>query len=167
MLVADDEEFACESACGMLKSLGMQAEFVLDGDSAVRRIVETHEAGEDFSAVILDWKMPGKDGLETAREIRSAVGRDLPVVILSAYDWSDIEKEATEAGVDAFIEKPLFQSRLMRTFKKVLGTGEQQKEPSALESFQRQDFSGCRVLLAEDIELNIEIATEILHMAGI
>lgn len=167
VLVVDDEEFACESACETLKSLGMNTEYVLDGDSAVERIVETNKAGKDFSVVILDWKMPGKDGVETAREIRRAVGDDIPIIILSAYDWSDIEKDAMEAGVNAFIEKPLFKSRLTQMLKNVLGSDDKKKEATAIESFRQQDFSGYRVLLVEDIDLNIEIATEILNIVGI
>ena len=167
VLVVDDEEFACESACETLKSLGMNTEYVLDGDSAVERIVETNKAGKDFSVVILDWKMPGKDGVETAWEIRRAVGDDIPIIILSAYDWSDIEKDAMEAGVNAFIEKPLFKSRLTQMLKNVLGSDDKKKEATAIESFRQQDFSGYRVLLVEDIDLNIEIATEILNIVGI
>lgn len=167
VLVVDDEEFACESACETLKSLGMNTEYVLDGDSAVKRIVETNKEGKDFSVVILDWKMPGKDGVETAREIRRAVGDDIPIIILSAYDWSDIEKDAMEAGVNAFIEKPLFKSRLTQMLKNVLGSGDTKREATAIEAFQQQDFSGYRVLLVEDIDLNIEIATEILNIVGI
>ncbi len=167
VLVVDDEEFACESACETLKSLGMNTEYVLDGDSAVKRIVEANEEGKDFSVVILDWKMPGKDGIETAREIRRAVSDDIPIIILSAYDWQDIEKDAIEAGVNAFIEKPLFKSRLVQILKNVLGFGSGKEEDTDIESFQHQDFSGYRVLLVEDIDLNIEIATEILNIVGI
>ncbi|MCI8374468.1 MAG: response regulator [Lachnospiraceae bacterium] len=167
VLVVDDEEEACESACEILNSLQMEAEYVLDGDTAVKRIVEAREAAKDFSVVILDWKMPGKGGLETAREIRSVVGEEIPIIILSAYDWSEIESEALDAGVDAFIEKPLFKSRLTRVLKEVLGLGSEEKEITALEAFQQEDFSGKRVLLVEDNELNIEVATELLDVVGI
>ena len=122
---------------------------------------------KDFSVVILDWKMPGKDGVDTTKEIRSVVGDEVPIIILSAYDWSDIEAEALEAGVDAFIEKPLFKSRLTRVLKEVLGLGSEEKEITALEAFQQEDFSGKRVLLVEDNELNIEVATELLDVVGI
>lgn len=167
VLVVDDEEFACESACETLRSLSMNAEYVLDGDSAVKRIVEAKGAGRDFSVVILDWKMPKKDGIETARDIRQTVGDDIPIIILSAYDWSNIERDAIDAGVNAFIEKPLFKSRLTQMLKSVLGDNDKTKESTAIESFQQQDFSGNRVLLVEDVELNIEVATEILNIVGI
>lgn len=167
VLVVDDEEAACESACEILNSLAMKAEYVLDGDSALKRILEAKEAKRTFSVVILDWHMPGKDGVDTAKEIRSAVGEDVPIIILSAYDWSDIEAEALRAGVDAFIEKPLFKSRLTRVLKDVLGLGNKEKTRTALENFQQQDFSGKRVLLVEDNELNIEVASELLDIVGI
>ena len=167
VLVVDDEKVSCESACEILKSLQMEAEYVLDGDSAVKRLIEARNEAKDFSVVILDWKMPGKDGVDTTKEIRSVVGDEVPIIILSAYDWSDIEAEALEAGVDAFIEKPLFKSRLTRVLKEVLGLGSEEKEITALEAFQQEDFSGKRVLLVEDNELNIEVASELLDVVGI
>lgn len=167
VLVVDDEEDACESACEILRSIGMDAEYVLDGDSAVRRVVEAGQAGEEFSVVILDWKMPGKDGLETAKEIRGAVGTDIPIIILSAYDWTDIEAEAQEAGVDGFISKPMFKSKLIRALQNVLGQNSGKEGSSVLETFQQQDFSGKRVLLVEDNEINIEVAQELLCMVGL
>ncbi|MCR2046249.1 response regulator [Acetatifactor muris] len=167
VLVVDDEEAACESACETLNSLNMNAEYVLDGNAAVKRIVEARADRKDFAVVILDWKMPGKDGLATTKDIRDAVGNDIPIIILSAYDWSDIESEALEAGVDAFIEKPLFKSRLTRVLKDVLGLGSEEKQATALETFRQQDFSGRRVLLVEDNEINIEVASELLDVVGI
>lgn len=167
VLVVDDEELACECACDMLNSLGMDAEYVLDGESAVRRVVEARDAASDISVVILDWQMPGKDGVQTAREIREAVGEEIPIIVLSAYDWSEIEAEAQSVGINAFIEKPLFKSRLTRVLKEVLGAGGEEKPITALEAFQERDFSGRRVLLVEDNELNIEVASELLDVVGI
>lgn len=167
VLVADDEEAACESACEILNSLNMDAEYVLDGDSAIQRIIEARKAARDFAVVILDWKMPRKDGLTTAKEIRNLTGNDIPLIILSAYDWSDIEAQAMDAGIDAFIEKPLFKSRLMKVLKDVLGLDNSERPATALETFKEQDFSGKRVLLVEDNELNIEVAAELLDIVGI
>lgn len=167
VLVVDDEEDSCENACEVLNSLGMKAEYVLDGDSAVRRIQEAGKAQEPFSAVILDWLMPGKDGLATAKEIRQTAGDEIPIIILSAYDWSDIESEAKEAKVNGFISKPMFKSKLIRTLQNVLGPEGGTEIASVLETFKRQDFSGRRVLLAEDNEINIEVAQELLHLVGI
>lgn len=167
VLVVDDEEAACISACEILNSLKMQAEYVLNGDAAVARISKAHEDREDFSVVILDWKMPGKDGVETAREIRKVAGDDIPIIILSAYDWADIEQEATLVGVNAFIEKPLFKSRMTHVLKDVLGIRNQEEKESELDSFREHDYSGKRVLLVEDNELNIEVASELLEIVGL
>lgn len=164
VLVVDDEETACESTCEMLRSIGMEAEYVSNGDDALKRI--TSEDGKRFAAVILDWKMPGKDGVETARDIQRAVGDSVAIIIQSAYDWADIEAEALGAGVDAFIGKPLFKSRLVRVLKEALGLDHEEKV-SPLETFSQEDFSGKRVLLVEDNEINIEVANELLTMVGI
>ncbi len=167
ILVVDDEEDACESACEIIKALGMRAEAAHDGDEAIKRIRETDEDGTPFSIVILDWKMPHKDGLETTREIRRMMGDKIAIIILSAYDWADIEAEAMEAGVDAFLEKPLFKSRLIRVLRDVLEHGSKKKETTALDTFKQEDFSGRRVLLVEDNEINIEVAKELLNIVGI
>lgn len=169
VLVVDDEEVSCENSCEMLKSLGMDAAYVLSGEEAVHRIVDAGANDKKFAVVILDWKMPDKDGLETAKEIRAKVGRDISIIILSAYDWADIESEAMDAGVDAFIGKPLFKSRLIQVLKEVLGQdqGYEKKESTVLETFKQQDFSGKRVLLVEDNEINIEVAKELLSIVGI
>ena len=106
VLVADDDEIACRSTCLMLDELGLHSEGVLSGEEAVERTFAAHSRREDYFAVILDWKMPGMDGIETAREIRRRVGPEVPIIILSGYDWSDCEMEARAAGVDAFITKP-------------------------------------------------------------
>lgn len=167
VLVVDDEKDACESACDILCSLGMDAEYVLDGDSAIQRITDASKNHTAFSVVILDWKMPGKDGLATAKEIRSSIDTHIPIIILSAYDWSDIEEDAKEAGVDAFISKPMFKSKLIRVMQNVLCQNPEQEVESALDAFKQQDFSGKRVLLVEDNEINIEVAKELLRVVGI
>lgn len=169
VLVVDDEEDACESACEILNSLDMRAEYVLNGDAAVERIRIVHENREqdNFSVVILDWKMPGKDGLETAKEIRKLMGDEIPIIILSAYDWTDIEQEAAQAGINAFIEKPLFKSRLTHVLKEVLGLYQKEEKKSRLEELKNHDYTQKRVLIVEDIDLNLEVLGEILHMLGI
>ncbi len=167
ILVADDDEIACESTCEILDELGMQSEYVLHGQEAVQRVMKHHEADDDFFAVILDWKMPDMDGLATAKEIRRQVGDTVPIIIISAYDWSDIEASAREAGVNAFLSKPLFKSRVAYLFKTILENGSQAKGKSSLDVVQQEDFSGKRALLVEDNELNAEIAVEILKMANL
>ncbi len=136
----------------------------------MRKVVERHETGQDFFAVIVDWKMPEMDGVQTTRAIREAVGKDVPIIIISAYDWSDIENEAREAGASAFISKPIFKSKVARTFSELTSkenpaNGESNSIP--LEKYREKKFSGKRVLLAEDNEVNAEIAKEILGMAGL
>ncbi len=166
VLVADDDETCCVTTCEILQGIGMRPEWVTDGRQAVDRTLAATQAGEDFSAVILDWKMPGMDGVETARQIRRQVGDHVPIIILSAYDWSDIEAEARQAGISAFIEKPLFRSRLVFALKSVLAGegGQPELAPSALEE---GSFAGKRVLLVEDNQLNREIAQELLSFIGV
>jgi signal transduction histidine kinase/DNA-binding response OmpR family regulator len=164
VLVVDDEEIACISACEILNGLAMRAEYVLNGDSAIARVVEAHNEDSDFRLVILDWKMPGKDGIETAREIRKLIGEEIPIIILSAYDWSPVEEEAIAAGVNAFIEKPLFRSRLTHVLKTVLGINTVESAEKELTAFSQMDYSGKRVLLVEDNELNVEVAEELLQL---
>ena len=166
VLVADDDALSLESCCGMLGDFGINAEGVRSGAEAVERVVEHHAQNRDYFACILDWKMPDMDGIATTRAIRGAVGADVPIIIISAYDWSDIEQEARAAGANAFISKPLFRSRLAKTFSVLLGEEEiAQAEP--LVELGDIDLTGKRALLVEDNELNAEIATEILGMTGI
>ena len=136
------------------------------GREAVKKVIEQHETGQAYFAVILDWKMPDMDGITTAKAIREAVGEDIPIILISAYDWSDIEQKAREAGINGFITKPLFKSRLINSFKEFLN-----KEQEALKRMDTVfdsavDFSGKTVLLVEDNELNAEIVREVLKMSG-
>jgi len=168
ILVADDDEICCESACLILKELGMDSEYVCSGREAVERVMERHRKEDDYFAVILDWKMPGMDGVETTREIRRQVGDNVPIIIISAYDRSDVELKARAAGANAFISKPLFKSRLAYLFHGILNHGEWKEDTAApLELLQKEDFRGKRALLVEDNDLNAEIAEEILKMTGL
>lgn len=168
VLIADDDIITCESSCDMLHELGMKGEWVLSGEEAVKRVISRHAQQNDYFAIILDWKMPGMDGVATTKAIRKAVGEDVPIIIISAYDWSDIELEARAAGANAFISKPMFKSRMAHTFKSLFeensGTG---TVNGMVNKIMQQDFSGRRVLLVEDNDLNAEIAAEILGMANI
>jgi CheY-like chemotaxis protein len=105
--------------------------------------------------------------VETAREIRAVVGDEIPIIILSAYDWSDIEQEATLAGVNAFIEKPLFRTKLTHVLTEILGVPHNKEKSSDLDTYVQKDYSGRRVLLVEDNELNVEVAKELLEMVGL
>ena len=166
VLVADDEEVACVSVCSMLESLGMKSRWVLSGREAVKSVIQQKEEGDEFQAVLLDWKMPDMNGIETAREIRKAVGEEIPVIIISAFDWSEIEHEAREAGVDAFISKPIFKSKLSATFKSIFDdTAPKAKNP--MEVYRERRYTGKRALLVDDNEINTQIAKELLEMTGI
>lgn len=168
VLVVDDDECACQSLCTILDEIGMRSEGCTSGQDAVAAVQRALNTALPFYAAILDWKMPGMDGLDTARAIKSLVGDTLPIIILSAYDWSDIEMEARAAGVDAFLNKPVFKSGLIRVFKSLKNeTPEDSSRTSPLEPLLQNDFSGRRVLLVEDNELNREIAQEVLEMAGL
>ena len=162
-LVVDDDFNTCDSVSKMLKHIGMRAEWTTSGREAVYRAKMAHNEGDSFHTYIIDWQMPETSGVETARRIRSAVGNDASIIILTAYDWSDIEEEAKEAGVTAFCAKPLFMSDLKSALLMANNLAEKEETNAA---WTLADFSGKRVLLVEDIELNREIAQVILEEAG-
>ncbi len=163
-LVVDDDLVSCQSVSKMLRQIGMRAEWTLSGKEAVVRTDEAVELADPFEVYIVDWSMPDMNGVETVRKIRKIVGDDSPIILMSAYDWSDIEKEARAAGVNGFISKPLFASDLHRALERSLGRG---PEASAAGTpvLAEKRFAGKRVLLAEDNELNREIAAELLAEA--
>lgn len=163
VLLADDDEAACESTCILLREIGLDAEWCLNGQRAVEMAAERSRRGADYFAIILDWKMPGMDGLETAVRIRETVGEHVPILFLTAYDWSDIEAEARTLGVTHFLTKPLFKSRLLGSFHALIAPecGAPEPELPSAEAYQ-----GLRVLLVEDNDLNAEIAEELLSMMG-
>ena len=167
VLVADDDELSLDSCCGMLNDLGMSVEGVTTGTEAVERVIRRHQQGQDYFACILDWKMPEMDGIDATRAIRRSVGRDVPIIIISAYDWSEIEQEARAAGANAFISKPLFRSRLAKTFTTLVGDEEHPSQMPPIASLEALNLTGYRVLVVEDNELNAEIATEVLGMTGL
>ena len=167
VLVADDDPMSLESCCGMLDELGMKAEGVSGGAEAVECAIQRHQQKRDYFACILDWKMPDMDGIATTRAIRRAVGKDVPIIIISAYDWSDIELDARAAGANAFISKPLFRSRLAKTFSALVGEEDSKIQESPMLALEALDFTGRRVLLVEDNLLNAEIATEVLSATGL
>lgn len=166
VLVADNDRAVCESAASLLTELGMRGYWVLSGSEAVLRVIGAHDSGNDFFAVILDWQMPDMDGLATVRAIRQYVGNDVPVIIISAYDYSDIEEEFIRAGANAFVSKPLFKSRMLHVFQ--LFCQSRNMKMIAFPEKKKPAFSlaGKRILLVEDNELNREIAVELLRMQG-
>lgn len=164
VLVADDEQDICQHTVLLLKRMKIQAEWVLSGTEAVERVTDSQAHGCGFDVCLIDWKMPDIDGVETTRRIRERVGPYTPIIIISAYDWSEIEDEARAAGVNAFIAKPLFQSSLYNALVNV--TNGSFGKAEANEGITGDCLQGKRLLLAEDNDLNMEIAVTLLEMNG-
>ena len=165
VLVVDDNQDICESTCLLLNEMGMKGHWVTNGSEAVDQVVQAHERANDYFAVILDWKMPGMDGLETTKAIRKKVGFDVPIIILSAYDCSDIGQECFNAGANGCLSKPFFKSGMLNVFSRYLnGHTEEKKDGDVLED--NIDLTGVRILLVEDNVMNREIAEELLKMKG-
>ena len=162
-LVVDDDFNTCDSVSYMLQQIGMRAEWTLSGKEAVLRTRQAAMRGDNYGVYILDWLLPDLNGVEVARRIRKEMGEEVPIIVLTAYDWSDIEEEARQAGVTAFCSKPLFLSELRRCLRSVVSF----EEPELLSAppAPRREHTG-RILLAEDNELNREIAQAILGEAG-
>ncbi len=163
MLVVDDDKQLCESTVASLKSIGVNAQWALDGETAIEMVGKRHSLHEDYQIILLDWKLPGIDGIQTAREIRRHMGEEVPILLISAYDWGEIRDEAEAAGVTDFIAKPLFKSTLYYGLKKYAGISDGPENQNGKEA----DLTGRRILLAEDNELNWEIAEELLTELGL
>ena len=160
-LVVDDDTNTCMSVSKMLRGIEMRPDWTTSGKEAVIRAQEAYEEKDEFKAFIIDWLMPDMNGIETVRRIRKVIGESVPIIILTAYDWADIEEEAKEAGVTAFVAKPLFMSEL----RSALTTPILVEEPEKLVGSGQ--FQGKKVLLVEDNELNLEIASAILQEEGL
>ena len=163
-LVVDDDFNTCDSVTKMLVKVGMRSEWTLSGKEAVLRARQSMEMGDAFHAYIIDWRLPDMNGIEVTRQIRS-LGDDTPIIILTAYDWSDIEVEARAAGVTAFCAKPMFMSDIRDTLMTAIGQKQAEAEAEILPT-AGSDFRGKCILLVEDNELNSEIAAEILNEYG-
>ena len=161
-LVVDDDCDSCESVVKLLEQLGLRAEWTTSGKEAVHRAKSASRQNDSYHTYIIDWQMPELSGIETARRIRATIGQEAPIIILTAYDWTDIEEEAREAGITAFCAKPLFMSDL----KSALLVANNLIEKEETRSWTEADFSGRRILLVEDNELNREIAEAILEETG-
>ena len=163
VLVVDDDRDVLENTKNVLDGFGMRGDCSATGNEAVSLTAQAFENGDGYEAIIVDWIMPGMDGLETIRQIRDKVGDATPIVLVSAYDWTEIEEEASQAGVSAFVSKPLFRSRLYHVLRAVCVDGG--VEEAAHGSLSKHPLSG-RVLLVEDNELNREITTELIEQLG-
>ena len=163
VLIVDNDELVCRNTCKRLTDLGMEAEWVLDGQTAVDQVAQAHALGRDYFAVIVDLKMPGLDGTQTIRRIRETVGDNLPIIMVSAYDLSEQMELAQQAGANGFITKPLFRSRLVYKLKQFL---KDQSPHLSVGVKAEHPYAGRRLLLVEDNELNREIAVELLSATG-
>ncbi|MCR5137136.1 MAG: response regulator [Oscillospiraceae bacterium] len=161
VLVVDDEEFAAEHARVTLSEAGIRTDLCTGGREALQMMELQAAKQEPYNLVLLDWRMPEMDGLETARQIRKLYGCENTVILLTAYSWDEIREEALQAGIDSFVAKPLFASAVMAEFERIARHG---NHPGLIREKQRAELAGHRVLLAEDIELNAEIMTDILDM---
>lgn len=162
-LVVDDDVAVCKSAVFTLWDMGVSAEWVDSGLKAVEKIKTCWESGDHYDMILIDWKMPDMDGIETTRKIREAVGADITIIIMTAYDWTFIEQDAKTAGVNLLMNKPMFKSSLISAFTKALGKNETQKKQVITE----YDFTGKRLLLVEDNPINTEVAQLLLKSTGI
>ena len=162
-LVVDDEEDTCEYVQSLLGRCGVKCDTVTSGKKALRRVQSRQQSEHPYDFCIIDWNMAEMDGLETAREIRKLGGKELPIIIATAYDYSAIEEEAKAAGVSKIVSKPLFQSTMMNLLVNTFG----KYRPAERQEKKKVDFSGVHLLLAEDNEMNMEIALDILQKAGL
>ena len=162
VLVVDDDPDVLENTLPFLEEAGLRGAMAFSGAEALALTTEAHREGDDFRAIIIDWVMPVMDGVETVRRIREEVGEDTPIILLSAYDWSEIEDEAKGAGVTAFVSKPLFKSRLYRVLQSMCSNGQQ----DGSRTVRIPPRVKGRVLLVEDNELNCEIASELIQNTG-
>ena len=165
ILVADDEEDICLNIKEMMRDTGVDVSYVTDGAAAVDTAVRAHSNRNDFHVILLDWKMPGMDGVETARAIREKIGANIPILVLTSYDWSEIEDQAREAGINAFMPKPFFTSTFWQTIKPLF-TGQDERAAAVDGEGEKSVISGMRFLVAEDNELNAEILTEMMSIEG-
>ena len=161
-LVVDDDIDTCRSVCKMLRSIDMKPDWTVTGKEAVLRAQDAADLNDEYKVYIVDYLMPDMNGIETIRRIRRVIKESVPIIVLTAYDWSDFEKEAREAGATAFVAKPLFMSELRNVLTKPV----QVEEPTAEKDEQEFDYSGKRVLLVEDNALNRELALAVLCETG-
>ncbi len=163
VLIVDDDEVMLQTAADTLASLGAMVEQTRSGLEALGMIEHRHQSGRDYDVIIVDWKMPEFDGIDTIKKIRSEIGAKIPILLISAYDWSDIEDKAKEAGANGFVSKPLFRSTLYDKINNIIGKESKSVEPED----DYSDLKGLHILVAEDNDINWEIISAMLGMFGI
>jgi len=164
ILVVDNNEQLCSSVVSNLEELGVHADWTIDGHKAVELVEASHENHNDYDFILIDWKMPGMDGIQTMHEIRKRWKQEVPMFLISAYDWSDVEEQIDVSVIDGFIPKPLFKSTL---YEKLAQYVEGYDGPKKHENENKVDFTGKRILLAEDIDINWEVACGMLEPTGL
>lgn len=167
VMIADDDRDCCIHTALLLDNLGIRSDWVLNGQECVDRVLLAHNNGEDYDVCLIDWKMPDVDGVEVTRRVREVVGQDMTIIIITAYDWSAIEQKARDAGANAFLSKPIFASTLYNALCSATGSEKTADLTSSGEPMEYSALKNHRVLLAEDNEINREIAVEVLQMAGL
>lgn len=164
VLIVDDDQDACESVSSILQETGIRADWVLSGMEAVEKAWKAHSMEEDYCVVIVDWRMPEMDGVETARRIRERLGSEMPILLLSSYDWENVKEEAIQAGINGFLTKPIFKADLLEQLKHYIQGGRQEYEDQQIQ--ETENLEDIRILVADDNELNLEIMFEILNRRG-
>lgn len=163
ILIVDDNEQLCTSAVATCQELGLIAEWTQDGMEAVRMVEEHHKNNDDYNFVLMDWKMPNMDGIETIKEMRKHISVDIPVFLISAYSWMDVERILQDTEIAGFISKPLFKSNLYTSLLQYANHEVQMSDASE----ETEGLEGKKLLLAEDNDINYEIVAEVLSMYGI
>ena len=163
VLVIDDDEVLLETASDTLSALGAKSEIAGSGEEALEKLLSKKEAGKSYDVIILDWKMPGMNGVELTKKIREIAGNDISILLVSAYDWTQIEEDAKLAGVNGFISKPLFRSSLFKKITEVLGLD----DGTVSQEENNSDLANMKVLVAEDMDVNWEVISTLLEMYGI
>ncbi len=163
VLVIDDDEVLLETACNTLTALGANAEVAESGETALTKLLAKKQAQKSYDVIILDWKMPGMSGVELTKKIREIAGDDISILLVSAYDWTQIEDDAKQAGVNGFISKPLFRSSLFKKISEVLGL----EENIVTQEENNSDLADMNILVVEDMDVNWEVISTLLEMYGI
>ncbi len=161
VLVVDDEEDICRNVRDLMETTGVEVSYALSGQKAIDMVSAACEKGEGYNIILLDWKMPGMDGVETARRIRKLVGNDVSIMVLTSYSFEDIEEESKDAGIDYFLPKPFFVSNLRNAIAQIKQSGKNDEAPVRLNEVS---IKGLKILAAEDNEINAEILTELLDI---
>ena len=162
-LIVDDEEDICLNIKDLMSDTGVEISYALTGKQAVQMVYEACDKSQDFNIVLLDWKMPGMDGLETAKRIREKVGQNIPILVLTSYNFDEIEEQAKNSGIDFFLPKPFFMSSFRRAIEKIHGAKKTEEKQAAAQI----SIEGLKVLAAEDNEINAEILEELLADEGV